>query len=84
MSKKSKRKSYFLAVLGGIVLGVTCMVVFNYYWENSSKNESCMSCHYHTDSDTKWKQSKHYNSKSGVMTDCAACHLPPKGTFNYK
>ena len=83
MSKKSKRKSYFLAVLGGIVLGVTCMVVFNYYWENSSKNESCMSCHYHTDSDTKWKQSKHYNSKSGVMTDCAACHLPPKGTFNY-
>ncbi len=42
-----------------------------------------MSCHYHTDSDMSWKQSVHYNSKSGVITDCAACHLPPRGSSDY-
>lgn len=83
MSKLGKGKKYFLGGLAIIVLGFSLLIVFNWLWDKSSKNESCMACHYHTDSDNSWKQSKHYNSKSGVMTDCAACHLPPKGTLDY-
>ena len=83
MSKSGKGKKIFLAILAGIVLAFSLMIVFNWFWEKSSLNESCMACHYHTDSDMSWKQSKHYNSQSGVMTDCAACHLPPRGTLDY-
>jgi len=83
MSKSGKGKKYFLSGLSVIVLFFSLLIVFNWMWDKSSKNESCMACHYHTDSDNSWKQSKHYNSKSGVMTDCAACHLPPKGTLDY-
>ena len=83
MAKSGKSKKYFLLSLSGIVLGFSLLIVFNWAWEKSSLNESCMSCHYHTDSDNSWKQSIHHNSKSGVKTDCAACHLPPKGTLEY-
>ena len=84
MSKSgSKKMRIILATLGGIVLLFSLVIAFNSIWDKSSTNESCMSCHYHTDSDMNWKQSIHHNSKSGVKTDCAACHLPPKGTFEY-
>ncbi len=83
MSKSGNKKKYLLVGLAGLVLGFSLMIAFNYVWVASSKNESCMMCHYHPESDASWKQSMHYNSESGVMTDCAACHLPPKGSFDY-
>ena len=83
MAKLGKSKKYFLISLGGIILGFSMLIVFNWLWDKSSLNESCMSCHYHTESDVAWKQSMHHNSASGVKTDCAACHLPPKGTLEY-
>ena len=78
MSKSGKKK-YLLVTLAGIVVGFSLLIVFNWAWEKSSLNESCMSCHYHTDSDNSWKQSIHRNSKSGVKTDCAdldQIHIP--------
>ena len=83
MSKSGKSKKIFLGILGGIVVAFSFFVVSNWMWEKSSLNDSCMSCHFHTDADVAWKQSVHYNSKSGVKTDCAACHLPPKGTLTH-
>ena len=83
MSKSGKSKKFLLVGLAGLVLGFSLMIAFNYVWVNSSKNESCMACHFHPESDASWKQSVHYNNESGVMTDCAACHLPPKGSFEY-
>lgn len=83
MSASSKKGIIFIVAFGVIVLGISLLICFNWMWDKSSLNESCMSCHYHTDSDNSWKQSMHHNSKSGVMTDCAACHLPPKGTLDY-
>ena len=83
MSKSGNKKKIFLAVLAGLVVGFSLMIGFNYFWVNSSKNESCMACHFHPESDASWKQSVHYNNTSGVMTECAACHLPPKGSFEY-
>ena len=78
-----KKKNYLLAVLGGLVLGLSLMVVFNTVWTRSSSNDSCMSCHAHPQSDASYKQSYHHNNGSGTKTDCAACHLLPKGTFKY-
>ena len=83
MSKSGNKKKFLLVGLAGLVVGFSLMIAFNYVWVNSSKNESCMACHFHPESDASWKQSVHYNNESGVMTDCAACHLPPKGSFDY-
>ena len=83
MSKSGNSKKFLLVGLAGLVLGFSLMIAFNYLWVNSSKNDSCMSCHVHPESDASWKQSIHYNNDSGVMTDCVACHLPPKGSFEY-
>ncbi len=83
MSKKGRCKKYFLGGLALIVAAFSLFIVMNWMWEKSSTNGSCMSCHYHTDSDNSWKLSMHHNSKSGTKTDCAACHLPPQGTLEY-
>ena len=64
-------------------MGLSIMVVFNSFWTRSSSNDSCMSCHAHPESDASYRQSYHHNNSSGTKTDCAACHLPPKGTFKY-
>ena len=79
---KNKR-NYLLAGLGGLVLGLSLMVAFNSFWVKSSSNDSCMSCHAHPESDASYKQSYHHMNSSGTKTDCAQCHLPPKGTFKY-
>ncbi|MBQ5972504.1 MAG: SUMF1/EgtB/PvdO family nonheme iron enzyme [Prevotella sp.] len=80
---KSNKKKFFLIALAWIAVGVLITLAFDDMWERTSTNESCMSCHVHEKADNAWKQSKHHssNNKSGVTTDCAACHLPPKGTM---
>ena len=77
------KKNYLLSGLGGLVLGLSLMVAFNSFWVKSSSNDSCMSCHAHPESDASYKQSYHHMNSSGTKTDCAQCHLPPKGTFKY-
>ena len=72
-----------MTALAGLVVGVSVMIVANTFWVKSSSNDSCMSCHAHPESDASWKQSYHHNNGSGTKTDCAACHLPPKGSFKY-
>ncbi len=81
--KKISRKSLFLIVLLTLVVGFSAMIAFNWFWVNSSTNESCMACHAHPASDASWKKSVHYMNGSGVVTDCAECHLPPRGSFEY-
>ena len=69
---------YWIIGLMGLLIGVLVMAVFDGAMNKTSTNEYCMSCHTHEQADLDWKKSPHYNSHSGVMTDCAACHLPPK------
>ena len=83
MSKQKNTKNYLYTALAGLVVGVSVMIVANTFWVKSSSNDSCMSCHAHPESDASWKQSYHHNNGSGTKTDCAACHLPPKGSFKY-
>jgi len=85
MSDSKKHKLWIAAGLGGLVLGFSAMLALDSAVEKTSTNEYCMSCHYHEQADADWKKSVHFNSKSGVVTDCAACHLPPKedGVLKY-
>ena len=83
MSNQKNTKNYLYTALAGLVVGVSVMIVANTFWVKSSSNDSCMSCHAHPESDASWKQSYHHNNGSGTKTDCAACHLPPKGSFKY-
>ena len=79
----NKKKIILISVLAGLLSGAVLMIAFNSLWVRSSGTESCMSCHVHPDSEMSWKQSVHYSNGSGTKTDCAACHLPPKGSFAY-
>ena len=86
MSKHKKNyKLWLTAGLGGLLLGISAMLAFDEAMTRTSTSEYCMSCHYHTQADADWKKSEHFNSRSGVVTDCAACHLPPKedGALKY-
>ena len=76
MSKSGSKKKFLLVGLAGLVAGFSLMIAFNYVWVNSSKNESCMACHFHPESDASWKQSYHYNNESGVMTDENTANIP--------
>lgn len=81
--KKKKRNRYVLTATCGLAVGVILTLTGNHYYEKSSTNESCMSCHIHPEAETSWKQSVHYSNSSGVSTDCAACHLPPPGNLKH-
>lgn len=84
-TNKSNRKGSNTTrhVILGIAIGFVIMLVLAYFYESTSTNESCMSCHVHPEAETSWKQSVHYSNRSGVSTDCVECHLPPKGTLSH-
>ena len=75
---KEGRGSYLIIGLIGLLVGVFAMVALGGTMNKTSTSEYCMSCHVHEQADADWKKSLHYNSKSGVKTDCIECHLPPK------
>ena len=79
--KRLKRTLWVAGI--GVVIGVSITISLNRVYQKTSTNEYCISCHIHPQADQSWKRSSHYNSKSGVITDCAACHLPPKGSFHH-
>ena len=82
--RKRNRKTFWPIAIPFLLIGIGIMVAFDWMWEKTSTNESCMSCHVHEKADLAWGQSVHSkNNKSGVPTDCAACHLPPTGTFKH-
>ena len=68
-----------------LILGVCIALLLGSAMSNTSSAEYCMSCHYHEQADTDWKKSEHFVSKSGVVTSCTECHLPPQedGFFKY-
>ena len=65
-------------VLGVFVLGIVLAMTLITVDTRTSTSDYCTSCHSHEEADRLWKQSPHYLNGSGTVTDCAACHLPPK------
>ncbi len=85
MTNDDKEKTRYMPVaIACLLLGIALMVAFNWTWEATSTNSSCMSCHVHEEADAAWKKSTHSgNNKTGVMTNCADCHLPTPGTWQH-
>ena len=71
-------KKIVLFTLGGVILGVVITLLLGTAGVQTSTNESCSSCHVHPESEASWKKSVHFDNRSGTVTDCVACHLPPK------
>ena len=78
MSKKERNSLVLLLLLGAIVFGLAIAFAWESISVKTSTNDYCMSCHYHEMADANWKKSHHFINESGTVTDCAACHLPPK------
>ena len=83
--KKNKKGGFKKWIfLAGILIGFGIFISAYQMSVYFSSNESCMMCHVHPHVEASWKQSVHYNSKSGVVTNCVDCHLPPKDqTINH-
>lgn len=77
---RKNRRKIVLFTLFGVAVGVSVTIALNRVYMKTSTDEYCMSCHVHEAADKSWKLSVHHNSKSGVTTGCAECHLPPKGS----
>lgn len=78
-AKNGRRMREWLAGgLVGVAVGACILLALVTAAEKTSANEYCMKCHYHEQADADWKKSMHYAGKTGTVTDCAACHLPPK------
>ena len=73
------RKRVLLILFAGFALGLLFAIYFNKLMDNTSTNESCEICHVHPHVFDSWKLSLHYDTPSGIHTDCVECHLPPKG-----
>jgi formylglycine-generating enzyme required for sulfatase activity len=81
--RKRKKQKIFWFFIMGLIVGVLSMFFGNRYLDYTSSDEYCMSCHIHPEADASWHQSSHHNTKSGTVTHCVDCHLPPKGSFNH-
>lgn len=75
----SRIKSKYRLVALGILICAVFLAVFNLASGYTSTDKYCVSCHIHPVQDQNWRLSEHYNNKSGVVTHCVDCHLPPKG-----
>ena len=78
-----KKSTLAIISISCLVAGAAAVAGINALYDSTSRNETCLSCHYHTDADAAWLKSVHYNNPSGTKTDCAACHLPPEGTMEH-
>lgn len=80
---KIKKTTLAAVIFVSLLVGASVTVGIVTLYKSTSSNDTCMSCHYHSDADQAWKQSVHYNNPSGTKTDCAACHLPPEGSLKH-
>lgn len=78
-----KRRLLPWIALAAFAVGVSITIALNRVYVHSSTDESCQSCHIHPGADQSWKLSVHHNSRSGAVTGCAECHLPPRGSLKY-
>ena len=86
IKRKSKKKIGIKKwiFLSGLFIGIALFITLYQVSVYLSSNESCMICHVHPHVEQTWKRSVHVNSRSGVITNCVDCHLPPKNqTWNH-
>ena len=67
---------------GGIVLGVLFWGGFNWAMEMTNTETFCISCHEMEDFVfQEYKETIHYNNRTGVRATCPDCHVPKEWIF---
>ena len=74
--RRNKTKIFLLAI--GFLFGAGVVMALYQTSVYFSTNDSCAICHVHPHAHETWQLSSHVNNKSGVMTNCVDCHLPPQ------
>jgi len=76
-----RRSSGITGLLGfGLLLGLAVALVGRQTVHYTSTDIFCdQACHSHPHATQSWIQSTHYSNRSGVVTHCTDCHLPPGG-----
>ena len=72
-------KKFWIIFVPGLFAGMLIILGGGKAIKATSENKYCASCHIHPQATTSWKQSVHYITRSGDITGCVECHLPPKG-----
>jgi cytochrome c nitrite reductase small subunit len=80
---KLKRYKFLILILFLFVFAIGSVAGLEGLNTYTSSDEYCMSCHVHPHAESSWKQSSHFNNKSGVVVHCVDCHLPPKDNIHY-
>ena len=80
MADRGKR-SGITGLLGfGLLLGLAVALLGRQTVRYTSTDIFCdQACHSHPHATQSWIQSTHYSNRSGVVTHCTDCHLPPGG-----
>ncbi|MGE5504865.1 MAG: NapC/NirT family cytochrome c [Actinomycetota bacterium] len=74
-AKRSFLRRFGLVAVG-IVLGIFGMAGFVTAIEWTNRTEFCVSCHSMQQNFKEYKESIHYNNRSGAHAQCADCHVP--------
>lgn len=69
------KKPLFLGICAGVLL----VLLIRTGNSLTSTDRFCESCHVHPQATSSWKLSTHFDTKSGTVTHCIECHLPPGG-----
>jgi sulfatase modifying factor 1 len=78
--KPRRKRRTLLILLFGIIFGLAAAYTGHYTVEYTSTDQFCdKTCHSHPQAAQLWIKSTHYTNKSGVVTHCVDCHLPPEG-----
>ncbi|MFC1660439.1 SUMF1/EgtB/PvdO family nonheme iron enzyme [Gemmatimonadota bacterium] len=63
----------------GVAAGMVLLLLMRAGNAVTSTDRFCQSCHVHPQATSSWRQSTHFATKSGTVTHCVECHLPPAG-----
>ena len=75
--RPASRLSLGVLLIGGFVAGITFWGGFNWAMDMSNTEAFCISCHEMRDNVyEEYKDTIHYNNRSGVRAICTDCHVP--------
>ncbi len=83
IKRPTARYSLGTLLMGGFVAGIIFWGGFNTAMEMTNTEEFCISCHeMRTNVYEEYKETVHYNNRTGVRATCPDCHVPKE--WNYK
>ncbi|MDO8303372.1 MAG: NapC/NirT family cytochrome c [Sedimentisphaerales bacterium] len=79
---EEKRKSMFWVFVAGFAAAVAAFAIVNNAAQQTTTSQFCGSaCHEMQSVYRGWKASSHYANKTGSVTNCVDCHLPPQNEY---